>query len=60
MRKTTLVLAATAIALTAALAGAKAQTPAQGATQPITISPEDLQRQVDGRSLPLTYIEELY
>ena len=60
MRKPTLVLAATALVLTAALAGAKAQTPAQGATPPVTISPEDLQRQIDGRSLPFTYIEELY
>ena len=60
MRKPTLVLAATALVLTAALAGAKAQTPAQGATAPVTISPEDLQRQIDGRSLPFTYIEELY
>jgi hypothetical protein len=60
MRKHTLVLAATALVLTAALAGAKAQTTAQGATPPITISPEDLQRQVDSRSLPLTYVEEPY
>jgi hypothetical protein len=60
MRKPTLVLAATVLALTVAFAGAKAQTPAQGATQPVTISPEDLQRQVDGRALPLTLVEELF
>jgi hypothetical protein len=61
MRKLTLVLAAT-IAVTAAnaLAGANAQTPAQGATASVTISPEDLQRNIDGRSLPLTLVDELY
>jgi hypothetical protein len=60
MRKHTLILAATAIALTATLAGAKAQTPALGASQPVTISPEELQRDIDGRSLPFTFIEEPY
>jgi hypothetical protein len=60
MRKYTLALAAAAIALTAALAGIKAQTPALGASEPVTISPEDLQRQVDGNSLPLTFIAEPY
>jgi hypothetical protein len=59
MRKHTFALAA-AIVLTAALAGAKAQTPAQGATAPITISPEELQRNIDGRSLPFTVVDELY
>ena len=59
MRKHTFVLAA-ALVLTAALAGAHAQTPAQGATGPVTISPEELQREIDGRSLPLTFIEEPY
>jgi hypothetical protein len=60
MRKYTLVLAAAAVALAPALAGAKAQTPALGKSEPATISPEDLQRQVDGRSLPLTVVEEPY
>jgi hypothetical protein len=60
MRNYTLVLAAAAITLTAALAGAQAQTPALGKSEPATISPEDLQRGIDGRSLPLTFIEEPY
>jgi len=60
MRKHTLILAAAAIALGATIAGAKAGTPAPGASEPVTISPEDLQRQIDGRSLPLTYVEEPY
>jgi hypothetical protein len=59
MRKHALILAA-ALVLTSTLASAHAQTPAQGATPPVTISSEDLQRQIDGRSLPLMYIEELY
>ena len=59
MRKHVLILAA-ALVLTTTLAGATAQTPAQGATEPVTISPEELHRQVDGRSLPLTYVEEPY
>ena len=58
MRNYTLVLAAAAITLTATLAGAKAQTPAHGASQPVTISPEALQRDIDGRSLPFTFVEE--
>jgi hypothetical protein len=36
------------------------QTPAFGKSEPVTISPEDLHRQVDGRSLPLTFVEEPY
>ena len=60
MRKYTFVLAATAIVLTATLAGAHAQTPAHGATNPVTISPEQLHSQIDGRSLPITYVEELF
>ena len=59
MRKHTLALAAAALP-TATLAVATTHIPAQGAGSAVTISPEDLQRQVDGRSLPLTYIEELY
>ncbi|HEV2955198.1 MAG TPA: hypothetical protein VGX95_03695 [Xanthobacteraceae bacterium] len=58
MRRHTLILAA-ALVLTTALAAA-AQTSAPGANQPVTVSPEELHRQVDGRSLPLTYIEDLY
>ena len=60
MRKYTLVLAAAALVLTAALAGAKAQSPALGKSEPATISPEALQRDVDARSLPLTFVEEPY
>jgi len=59
MRKHTLVLAA-AIVLTTALTGANAQTPAFGKSEPVTVSPEDLQRNIDGRSLPLTFVEEPY
>ena len=59
MRKHTLALAA-ALVLATTLAGAHAQTPAQGATQPVTISPEQLQHEIDGKSLPLTFIEEPY
>jgi hypothetical protein len=59
MRKHTLVLAA-AIVLTTALPGANAQTPAFGKSEAVTISPEDLQRNVDGRSLPFTIVDELY
>jgi hypothetical protein len=55
-----MVLLATALALTSMLAGARSEIPAPGASAPITISPEELQRQVDGRSLPLTFIEEPY
>jgi len=60
MRKHTLVLTAAAIVLTATLAVAATQIPVQGAGPAVTISPEDLHRQIDGRSLPLTYIEEAY
>jgi hypothetical protein len=60
MRNYTLVLAAAAIALTATLPGTQAQTPAHGASQPVTISPETLQREVDARSLPLIFVEEPY
>jgi hypothetical protein len=59
MRKRTLALAA-AIVLTTALAGANAQTPAFGKSEAVTVSPEDLQQRIDGRSLPLMYIEEPY
>jgi Spy/CpxP family protein refolding chaperone len=59
MRKHTLALAA-ALVLTTAAAAATAQTPAPGANEPVTISPEELHRQIDGRSLPLTFIEEPY
>jgi hypothetical protein len=59
MRRHTLALAA-ALVLTTAGAAATAQTPATGATRPVTISPEQLHRQVDVRSLPLTIIEEPY
>jgi hypothetical protein len=60
MRKHALVLAAAALALAAAFPAAQAQTPAFGKSEPVTISPEDLHRQVDGRSLPLTFVEEPY
>lgn len=60
MNKHTLAFAVVALVLTTTLAGATTQIPAQGAGSSVTISPEDLQRQVDGRSLPLTYIEEPY
>ena len=60
MRKYTLVLAAAAIVLTAPLADAHAQTPALGKSESPTISPEALQRDVDARSLPLTFVEEPY
>ena len=60
MRKYTFALAAAAITLSATLAGANAQTPAFGKSEAVTISPEDLQRSIDGRSLPLTYVEQLY
>jgi hypothetical protein len=59
MRKYMLALAA-ALVLTTAGAATAAQTPAPGANEPVTISPEQLHRQVDARSLPLTYIENLY
>ena len=58
MRKFTLVLAA--LAFTAAVGGVKAQTPAFGKSEPVTISPEDLQRNIDGRALPLTFVDELF
>jgi hypothetical protein len=51
---------AAALVLTATLIAAKAEIPAQDANPTVTISPEDLHRQVDGRSLPLTFIEEPY
>lgn len=60
MHRYTIAFATAALILAATLAGATTQIPAQGAGSPVTISPEDLQRQVDGRSLPLTYIEEAY
>jgi hypothetical protein len=60
MHKHTLALAAAALILTATLVGATTQIPVQGGGPSVTISPEDLHRQVDGRSLPLTYIEEAY
>ena len=60
MRKHALALTAAALVLIATLAGAATQIAFQGAGSPVTISLEDLQRQVDGRSLPLTYIEEPY
>jgi len=60
MRNYALVLAAAAIVLTVTLAGVKAQTPAHGASQPVTISPEELHRDIDGRSLPFTVVEEPY
>jgi hypothetical protein len=59
MRKHIFLLAA-ALILTATLTGAKAEIPAPDAGPSVTISPEDLQRHVDGRSLPLTFIEEPY
>ena len=59
MRKYTLALAAVLVMIT--VGGAiTAQTPAPGANEPVTISPEQLHSQVDGRSLPLTFIEEPY
>jgi hypothetical protein len=57
MRKHTFALAL-AILIVAPVAGAQALTPALGATEPVTISPEDLQRQVDGAALPITVIDE--
>ena len=59
MRKHTLVLAA-AVVLATALAGASAQAPTLGKSEPVTVSPEDLQQKIDGRSLPLMFIEEPY
>ncbi|MBV8753474.1 MAG: hypothetical protein JO328_11515 [Hyphomicrobiales bacterium] len=49
-----------ALVLVAIFAGARAEIPARDASAPVTISPENLHRQVDGRSLPLTFIEEPY
>jgi hypothetical protein len=60
MPKPTFLIAAAVILTAAALIGAKAEIPAPDAGASVTISPEDLQRQVDGRSLPLTFIEEPY
>ena len=60
MRNYALALATAALALTATLAGAQAQTPAHGASQPVTISPEELHRDIDGRSLPHIFVEEPY
>src|SRR5262249_28629986 len=60
MRKHAILFTATALLLPAAYAGLKAQPPAHGPPQPATISREALQLQTDSRSLPLTYIEELY
>jgi hypothetical protein len=59
MRKHTFAFAL-AILIIAPIAGAHAQTPAQGATEPVSISPEDLQRQMDGNVLPITVIDEPY
>jgi hypothetical protein len=62
MRKHTLVLAAVAIVAlsVAAVAGVNAQSPAPGTSEAATISPEALQAQVDGASLPVTQIDQLY
>ena len=60
MRKYALVLTAAALVFTATFVGATTQIPVQGVGPAVTISPEELHRQVDGRSLPLTYIEEAY
>jgi hypothetical protein len=60
MHRYMIAFAAAALILAATLAGGATQIPAQGTGSPVTISPQDLQRQVDGRSLPLTYIEEAY
>jgi hypothetical protein len=61
MRKHTLVLAALALVLNVAtVAGVNAQTPALGASEPATISPEDLYRQVDSATLPVTQVDEPY
>jgi len=61
MYKQTLAFAALAIVLVAtALADAKAQTPAFGAGSPVTISPEDMHRQINVGSLPITIIDEPY
>lgn len=61
MRKHAFALTAAALALTATLAGAATtQIPAQGAGAAASVSPEELQQHIDGRSLPLTYIEEAY
>lgn len=59
MRKYIFLLAATLV-LSATIVAAKNEIPARDASQPLTISPEDLQTQVDGRSLPPTLIEEPY
>jgi hypothetical protein len=59
MRKHMFLLAAFFV-LTATLAVTKAEIPAPDASASVTISPEELQRHVDGRSLPLTFIEEPY
>jgi hypothetical protein len=60
MRKHILVLAAAALALAAVFPAAHAQTPVFGKSEPVTISPEYLQRDMDSRSLPFTHIEEPY
>jgi len=61
MRNHTLAFAALAIVLvTTTLADAKAQTPALGAGSPVTISPEDMHRQIDVGNLPITIIDEPY
>jgi hypothetical protein len=60
MRKHILFLAAAALALAAVFPSAQAQTPAFGKSEPVTISPEYLQRDIDSRSLPFTYVEEAY
>ena len=60
MRKHILVLTAVALVITATVAAATTQFPVQGAGPAAAISPEELHRQVDGRSVPLTYIEDAY
>ena len=62
MRKHTLVLGAIAtIALTAvAVASLSGHRQAFSGSQPPTISTEDLHRQVDAGSLPVTHIDEPY
>lgn len=53
-------LLAAVLVLTATFGVVKAEIPAPDVSPDVTISPEDLQRHVDGRSLPLTFIEEPY
>jgi hypothetical protein len=58
--RTHIVVLAAPVLLTSAFAGAHVQTPPAGTTEPVTISPEELQRDIHGKSLPFMFIEEPY